>query len=45
MSNDDKKTIQLKVFDYIEGFYSKNRIHSSSGNISGEINYQEKVAL
>ncbi|MGL6168237.1 MAG: IS3 family transposase [Fusobacteriaceae bacterium] len=23
---DDQKTTQLKVFDYIEGFYNKNRI-------------------
>ncbi|MGL5124676.1 MAG: IS3 family transposase, partial [Fusobacteriaceae bacterium] len=33
---DDQKTTQLKVFDYIEGFYNKNRIHSSLGYLSPE---------
>ncbi len=45
---DDKKTTQLKVFDYIEGFYNENRIHSSLGFISPEkfeSNYQKKRAL
>lgn len=39
---DDKKIKQLKIFDYIEGFYNKNRIHSSLGYFSLErfkINY------
>lgn len=45
---EDKKTTQLKVFDYIEGFYNKNRIHSSLGYISPEkfeSNYQKRMAL
>ncbi|WP_366938451.1 IS3 family transposase [uncultured Cetobacterium sp.] len=25
----DKKETQLKIFDYIEGFYNKNKNHSS----------------
>lgn len=45
---DDKKTTQLKVFDYIEGFYNKNRIHSSLGYLSPErfeSNYQMRTVL
>lgn len=40
---DDQKATQLKVFDYIEGFYNKNSIYSSLGYLSPEkfeSNYQ-----
>lgn len=45
---DDQKATQLKVFDYIEGFYNKNRIHSSLGYLSPEkfeSNYQLRMNL
>lgn len=44
----DQKTTQLRIFDYIEGFYNKNRIHSSLGYVSPEIferNYERRMFL
>lgn len=33
----DQKETQLQIFDYIEGFYNKNRLHSSLNYISPEV--------
>lgn len=44
----DKKTTQLRIFDYIEGFYNKNRVHSSLNYVSPENfekNYQVRASL
>lgn len=44
----DQKTTQLRIFDYIEGFYNKNRIHSSLNYVSPENfekNYQMRTSL
>lgn len=43
----DQKETQLKIFDYIEGFYNKSRLHSSLNYVSPEIfekNYQENIS-
>ncbi|MGL4997494.1 MAG: hypothetical protein ACRC6A_02765 [Fusobacteriaceae bacterium] len=32
----DQKETQVKFFDYIEGFYNKNRLHSSLNYVSSE---------
>mgnify|MGYP000050167025 CR=1 FL=1 len=37
----DQKETQLQIFDYIEGFYNKNRLHSSLDYVSPEV-FEEK---
>ena len=34
------KEMKLKIFDYIEGFYNRERRHSSLGNMS-PLNYEK----
>ena len=35
------KEMKLRVFDYIEGFYNRERLHSANGNMS-PINFEKK---
>jgi len=41
------KEMKLRVFDYIEGFYNRERLHSANGNMSPlnfEKKYEEKLS-
>ncbi|MGL5378210.1 MAG: IS3 family transposase [Cetobacterium sp.] len=43
----DQKETQVQIFDYIEGFYNKNRLHSSLNYVSPEVferNYFENIS-
>ena len=36
------KETKLRVVDYIEGFYNRERLHSANGNMS-PLNFEKKV--
>ncbi|MGL5051951.1 MAG: IS3 family transposase [Fusobacteriaceae bacterium] len=43
----NQKETQIQIFDYIEGFYNKNRLQSSLNYVSPEVfetNYFENIS-